>query len=93
MISESFLLKRAIPKNIFTVAALNQIPVTQSFAYGIYCIREVKMWLKCFSKLITDGFLSDTLRYKSPDLYCQRGLPLGSVGPHQPGWVYAPHHL
>lgn len=27
-------------------------------------------------KKITDGFLSDTLRYKSPDLYCQRGLPL-----------------
>lgn len=27
-------------------------------------------------KKITEGFLSDTLRYTSPDLYCQRGLAL-----------------
>jgi len=32
-------------------------------------------------KKITDGFLSDTLRYKSPDLYCQRGLPLVQSDP------------
>jgi hypothetical protein len=37
----------------------------------------------CFAacKKITDGFLSDTLRYKSPDLYCQRGLPLVQSDP------------
>ncbi|GAB3010901.1 hypothetical protein GCM10027051_11240 [Niabella terrae] len=27
-------------------------------------------------KKIQEGFLSETLRYTSPDLYCQRGLPL-----------------
>ena len=32
-------------------------------------------------KKIDEGFLSDTLRYKSPDLFCLRGLPLVQSDP------------
>jgi len=51
-VRESFVLKRLIQKNIFTAATLNEIPVTQSFAYGIYCIRKVKIWLNAISNLL-----------------------------------------
>lgn len=40
----------------------------------IYLLTACASFFAC--KKITDGFLSDTLRYTSPDLYCLRGLAL-----------------
>ncbi len=40
----------------------------------IYILTACTSFIAC--KKITEGFLSDTIRYTTPDLYCQRGLAL-----------------